>query len=94
MSKVERVFQGSISMRDILADTVVSISALKQNPPAALKRGNGLPVAVTDHDRVLGYMVPAAFFEAMMERLGDMDLAESVRSRLHEVPVPVSIEDL
>jgi len=30
----------------------------------------------------------------MMERLDDLDLAELVRARRHETPVPVELDDL
>ncbi|WP_404822388.1 type II toxin-antitoxin system Phd/YefM family antitoxin [Pseudomonas azadiae] len=55
---------------------------------------HGGPVAVLNHNRVMGYMVPAHVFEAMMERLDDLELAELVRSRSHETPVPVNLDDL
>jgi antitoxin StbD len=42
----------------------------------------------------MGYMVPADVFEAMMERLDDLSLAEIIRSRRHETPIPVSLDDL
>jgi antitoxin StbD len=42
----------------------------------------------------MGYMVPAEFFEVMMERLDDLDLAELVRARRHEAPVSVDLDDL
>jgi len=51
-------------------------------------------VAVLNHNRVMGYMVPAEVFEALMERLDDLELAEIVRARSHETPVPVSLDDL
>lgn len=55
---------------------------------------HGGPVAVLSHNRVMSYRVPAHVFEAMMERLDDLELAELVRSRSHETPVPVSLDDL
>lgn len=51
-------------------------------------------VAVLNHNRVMGYMVPAEVYEAMMERLDDLELADIVRSRLHETPISVSLDDL
>jgi len=81
-------------MQSVLADMAVSVSELKKNPSAVLSGAHGLPVAVLNHNRVMGYMVPADVFEAMMERLDDMDLAELVRARSHETPVPVSLDDL
>ena len=81
-------------MQDVLADMAVSISELKKNPSAVLSGAHGCPVAVLNHNRVMGYMVPADVFEAMMERLDDLDLAELVRARRHETPVPVELDDL
>jgi antitoxin StbD len=49
---------------------------------------------VLNHNRVMGYMVPADVFESMMERLDDLELAEIVRSRRHETPIPVNLDDL
>lgn len=81
-------------MQSILADKAVSVSELKKNPSAVLNGAQGGPVAVLNHNRVMGYMVPAEVFEALMERLDDLELAEIVRARSHEKPVPVSLDDL
>ncbi|NBA93749.1 type II toxin-antitoxin system Phd/YefM family antitoxin [Pseudomonas sp. R5(2019)] len=81
-------------MQNVLANIAVSVSELKKNPSAVLSGAGGSPVAVLNHNRVMGYMVPAEVFEAMMERLDDLDLAELVRARRHETPVPVGLDDL
>ena len=81
-------------MQNILADLAVSVSELKKNPSAVLSGGHGLPVAVLNHNKVMGYMVPAEIFEAMMDRLDDLDLADLIKSRQHEKAVPVDINDL
>ena len=81
-------------MQNVLAPTAISVSELKRNPSAVLNAGTGEPVAVLNHNRVMGYMVPADVFEAMMERLDDLSLAEIIRSRRHETPIPVSLDDL
>lgn len=81
-------------MQSILADKAVSVSELKKNPSAVLSSAQGGPVAVLNHNRVMGYMVPAEVFEALMERLDDLELAQIVRARSHEMPVPVSLDDL
>ncbi len=67
-------------MRSVLADVVVSISELKKNPSAVMVRAGGAPVAVLNHNRVIGYMVPAEFYEQMMKRLDELDLVESQSS--------------
>ncbi|MBK5538275.1 type II toxin-antitoxin system Phd/YefM family antitoxin [Pseudomonas sp. TH05] len=81
-------------MQSVLADKAVSVSELKRNPSAVLSGAQGGPVAVLNHNRVMGYMVPADVFEAMMERLDDLELAEIVRARSKETPISVSLDDL
>lgn len=92
-TKIATCFEGSY-MQNVLADIAVSVSELKKNPSAVLRGAHGLPVAVLNHNKVMGYMVPTEVFEAMMERLDDLDLAELIKSRQHEVPVSVSLDDL
>lgn len=81
-------------MQSVLADKAVSVSELKKNPSAVIGGAQGGPVAVLNHNRVMGYVVPAAAFEAMVERLEDLELAELARARASETPVPVSLDDL
>ncbi|MGR4974600.1 type II toxin-antitoxin system Phd/YefM family antitoxin [Pseudomonas sp. LARHCG127] len=83
-------------MQNILADVAVSVSELKKNPSAVLSGANGLPVAVLNHNRVMGYMVPANVYEAMVERLDELELVHLVKARLdaNETPVQVSLDDL
>ncbi|AVU76342.1 type II toxin-antitoxin system Phd/YefM family antitoxin [Pseudomonas rhizophila] len=83
-------------MQNILADVAVSVSELKKNPSSVLSSTNGLPVAVLNHNRVVGYMVPANVYEAMVERLDELELVHLVNARLdaNETPVRVSLDDL
>ena len=78
-------------MQSVLADFAVSVSELKKNPTAALREAGGAPVAVLNHNRVMGYMVPPELFEAMLERLDDLQLAELIRARADETPVAVKL---
>ncbi|MCY1442840.1 Antitoxin YafN [compost metagenome] len=81
-------------MQSILAEKAVSVSELKKNPSAVIGGADGGPVAVLNHNRVMGYLVPAEVYEAMIERLEDLELAEIARARAGETPVPVSLDDL
>ena len=56
-------------MQNLLASTTVSVSELKKNPSAVLAESGGEPVAVLNHNKVMGYMVPAELFESILERL-------------------------
>lgn len=81
-------------MQSILSDVAVSVSELKKNPSGVLAGAGGMPVAVLNHNCVMGYMVPADLYEQMMERLDDLDLIEVVKARSAEVGIPVSLDDL
>jgi len=72
----------------------VSVSELKKNPSAVMAGAAGMPVAVLNHNRVMGYMVPAKLYESMMKRLEDLELSELAKTRLGEKGVPVSLDDL
>ena len=81
-------------MQNVMADRAVSVSELKKNPSAVMSGAQGGAVAVLNHNRVMAYMVPTDVYEAMMERLDDMDLAELVKARSNETPIAVSLDDL
>ena len=81
-------------MQRIEADMVISVSDLKKNPSAVFDNSDGAPVAVLNHNRVMGYMVPAALYERMIERLEDAELVRIVKEREGEPSVRVSLDDL
>lgn len=93
MTKIKVLFEG-LDMQSILADVAVSVSELKKNPSGILAGAGGMPVAVLNHNRVMGYMVPAELYEQMMERLDDLELVEIVKARSGEESVPVRLDDL
>ncbi len=53
-----------------------------------------MPVAILNHNRPAAYLVPAEAFEAILEKLEDLDLAELVRQRRGGKTVKVSLDDL
>lgn len=67
-----------------------------KNPSSVLSGANGAPVAVLNHNRVLGYMVPASVYEAMVERLDELELAQVVEARIeaNQTPLWVSLDEL
>ncbi len=81
-------------MQRVEAHVAVSVSDLKKSPSAVMDDAAGETVAVLNHNRVMAYMVPAAAYEAMVERLDDLSLAETIRSRANEKPVRVSLDEL
>jgi antitoxin StbD len=81
-------------MQIIHATTTVSISELKKNPSEVIKRSQGAPVAILNHNRPTAYLVPAEAFEAMMEQLDDQFLTQIAKDRQHEPSVKVILDDL
>lgn len=83
-------------MQSVLSKMVVSVSELKKNPSAVLNGAGGEPVAVLNITVSWVYMVPADVFEALMERLDDLELAQLARERIeaNETPVQISLDDL
>lgn len=78
----------------ILADTVASISELKKNPMATIRKGNGEPVAILNRNEPAFYCVPAKAWEALMEQLEDADLARIAKERENEPTVAVKLDEI
>ncbi|MES2339111.1 MAG: type II toxin-antitoxin system Phd/YefM family antitoxin [Pseudomonadota bacterium] len=81
-------------MDPLLAGASISISEFKKNPSAAIAAADGFPVAILNRNKASAYLVPAAAWADLIERLEDADLAQIVRDRADEVPVPVSFDAL
>ncbi len=81
-------------MQRVQANVAISVSDLKRNPTAIMGEAKGQPVAVLNHNRVMAYMVPADTYEAMLDRLDDIDLAELIKSRSNETGIPVDLNAL
>lgn len=81
-------------IHQILARAGVSISDLKKNPSAVIAAAGGYPIAILNRNTPAAYIVPADAWEAIMDRLEDIELAEIVRQREGEEAVSVNIEDL
>lgn len=78
----------------ILSETAASISELKRNPMGTVAAGEGFPVAILNRNEPAFYCVPARAFEAMMERLEDMELNAIADSRSGQPRVKVKLDDL
>lgn len=81
-------------METILSDASISITELKRNPSAVIDAAEGEPVAVLVHNKPSAYLVPAATYRRLLERLEDLELAELVRARAKERKVKVALDDL
>lgn len=78
----------------LVAKSSVSITDLKKNPTAVIKEAEGAPVVILNHNRPSAYIVPAEAFEAMLERLDDLEIKKIVRNRKSEKSISVSLDAL
>jgi antitoxin StbD len=78
----------------ILADVAASVSELKKNPMATVASGEGFPVAILNHNEPVFYCVPAAAYEALMDKLEDMELAVVIAARQDQPEIAVDWDEL
>ncbi|MBL1352442.1 MAG: type II toxin-antitoxin system Phd/YefM family antitoxin [Zetaproteobacteria bacterium] len=78
----------------ILADTVISISDLKKNPTLAVAQGEGFPVAVLNRNNPEFYCLPAESYEALLNKIEDLELNTLADSRANQARINVNIDDL
>lgn len=81
-------------MEVVYADASVSITELKKNPSAVIEQAEGFPVAILNHNKPAAYLVPAATFEALLDKLEDVELAAIVKQREGQAEVEISLDEL
>lgn len=80
-------------MEQILAKYSASISELKKNPSALLKKSKGEPVTILNHNKPSAYLVPAKIYGAIMDILEDHEWGEIIRKRQYEKDLAVEGDD-
>jgi antitoxin StbD len=78
----------------ILADTTASISELKKNPMGTVAAGDGFPVAILNRNEPAFYCIPAKAYEALIERLEDLELNAIADARQNQAEIEVSLDEL
>jgi antitoxin StbD len=78
----------------ILAEVTASVSELKKNPMGTVAAGEGFPVAILNRNEPAFYCVPAKAFEAMMDRLEDIELNAIADARKGEERIRVDLDEI
>jgi antitoxin StbD len=78
----------------VLADTSASVSELKKNPMGTVAAGEGFPVAILNRNEPVFYCVPARAYEALLDRLEDLELNAIADARSGQAVIDVSIDAL
>jgi len=81
-------------MEKVYADVLVSVTDLKKNPAAVIEQAEGFPVAILNHNKPAAYLVPAASFELLMDKLEDAEWAALVHQRKKERKIRISFDTL
>lgn len=78
----------------ILAQTTASVSELKKNPMGTVAAGEGFPVAILNRNAPAFYCVPAKAYEALMDKLEDMELNAIANARAGQRVIKVRLDEL
>jgi len=78
----------------VLAEVTASVSELKKNPMGTVAAGEGAPVAILNRNEPAFYCVPARAYEAMLERLEDIELNALADARANDPVIRVKLDDL
>jgi antitoxin StbD len=78
----------------VLAEMTASVSELKKNPMGTVASGEGAAVAILNRNEPAFYCVPAKTYEALMDRLEDIELNAIADARKGERRIRVSLDDL
>ena len=78
----------------ILAAMSASVSELKKNPMGTVAAGEGNPVAILNRNTPAFYCVPAKAYQAMLERLDDLELNAIAEARAGQMVHKVRLDDL
>ncbi|EIC22344.1 type II toxin-antitoxin system Phd/YefM family antitoxin [Thiorhodovibrio frisius] len=78
----------------VLSRVAASISELKRNPMEILAAGEGEPVAILNRNEPAFYCVPADVFEALLEKLEDLELNATADARASQKEIVISLDEL
>jgi len=78
----------------IQATVVASVSELKKNPMGTVAAGAGAAVAILNRNEPAFYCVPAKAYEALLDRLDDLELNRLADARAGEKVHRVKLDEL
>lgn len=78
----------------IYAAAAVSITELRRNPSAVIQEAGDSTIVILNKNRPAAYLVPTETFEALIDKLEDLELAAIARQRRGGKTVQVSLNEL
>ncbi|MDP2230710.1 type II toxin-antitoxin system Phd/YefM family antitoxin [Methylotenera sp.] len=78
----------------VLAEMTASVSELKKNPMGTVAAGEGFAVAILNRNEPAFYCVPARAYEALMDKIEDLELNALADARANDKIIKVNLNDL
>lgn len=80
----------------VLAEVTASVSELKRDPMGTIAAGEGFPVVILNRNEPAFYCIPVKAYEALMDKLEDIELNAQAEARMSDgkAPVKVLLDDL
>lgn len=78
----------------VLSEMAASVSELKKDPMGTVASGDGAPIVILNRNTPAFYCVPAKAYEALMERLEDLELNAIADARKGKRVVKVKLDEL
>jgi antitoxin StbD len=78
----------------VLSEVTASVSELKKNPMGTVAAGEGAAVAILNRNEPAFYCVPARAYEAMLDRLEDIELNAIATARANQAVIKVKLDEL
>ena len=78
----------------ILTSISASVTELKKDPMNTVAAGEGFPIAILNRNEPVFYCVPTKAYEALIDKLEDLELNAIADARKGQKKVRVSIHEL
>jgi len=91
---IKNIKKGAMMVHTILSNVSASVTELKKNPMDTVAAGEGFPVAILNRNEPVFYCVPAKAYEALIERLEDLELNAIAEARKGQKTIRVSVDEL
>ena len=78
----------------IFATTTASVTELKKNPMGTVAAGEGAAVAILNRNEPAFYCLPARAYEALLDRLDDLELNAVADAREGQAVHKVTLDEL
>ena len=78
----------------LLATVAASVTELKRDPMGTVSAGEGGPVAILNRNEPAFYCIPAKAYEALMDKLEDLELNAMADARAGQKEIAVTLDEL